>query len=59
MHYPVTRGPARIKLSDFQKKRIDESREQVKSGHTVPNEDLQKEIKLNGWAVEVKGERRT
>jgi len=33
------------KLSDFQKKRIEESREQVKSGQTISNEALQKEIK--------------
>jgi len=33
------------KLSDFQKRRIEESREQVKSGQTIPNEALQKEIK--------------
>ena len=33
------------KLSDFQKKRIEESREQVKLGQTISNEALQKEIK--------------
>jgi hypothetical protein len=33
------------KLSDFQKKRIKESREQVKLGQTISNEALQKEIK--------------
>ncbi len=33
------------KLSDFQKKRIEESREQVKLGQTISNEAIQKEIK--------------
>ena len=33
------------KLSDFQKKRIEESRDQVKLGQTISNEALQKEIK--------------
>jgi hypothetical protein len=33
------------KLSDFQKKRINASREQVKNGQTISNEALQKEIK--------------
>lgn len=33
------------KLSDFQKKRIKESREQVKLGQTISNDALQKEIK--------------
>ena len=33
------------KLSDFQKKRIEASREQVKLGQTISNEALQKEIK--------------
>ena len=33
------------KLSDFQKKRIKESREQVKLGQTISNNALQKEIK--------------
>ncbi len=33
------------KLSDFQKKRIEESREQMKLGQTISNEALQKEIK--------------
>ena len=35
------------KLSDFQKKRIKESREQVKLGQTISNNALQKEI--NEW----------
>jgi hypothetical protein len=33
------------KLSDFQKKRIKESREQVKLGQTISNDALQKEIR--------------
>ncbi len=33
------------KLSDFQKKRIEASREQVKLGQTISNEALEKEIK--------------
>ena len=33
------------KLSDFQKKRIEESRQQVKLGQTISNEVLQTEIK--------------
>ena len=33
------------KLSDLQKKRIEESREQVKLGQTISNDALQKEIK--------------
>ena len=33
------------KLSDFQKKRIYASREQVKNGQTVSNEAMEKEIK--------------
>jgi len=33
------------KLSDFQKKRIKESREQVKLGQTISNDALQKDIK--------------
>ena len=33
------------KLSDFQKKRIKESRDQVKLGQTISNDTLQKEIK--------------
>jgi hypothetical protein len=32
------------KLSDFQKKRVKESREQVKLGQTISNDTLQKEI---------------
>lgn len=32
------------KLSDFQKKRIDLARQQLKSGQTISNEDLQKEV---------------
>jgi hypothetical protein len=31
-------------LSDFQKKRIDSAREQIKKGQTISNEALQKEI---------------
>ena len=32
------------KLSDFQKKRIDSGREQIKKGQTISNDVLQKEI---------------
>jgi len=32
------------KLSDFQKKRIDLARQQLKNGQTISNEDLQKEV---------------
>jgi hypothetical protein len=32
------------KLSDFQKKRIDSAREQIKKGQTISNEAVQKEI---------------
>ena len=32
------------KLSDFQKKRIDEGREQEKNGQTISDESLKKEI---------------
>lgn len=32
------------KLSDFQKKRIDLARQQLKSGQTISNDDLQKEV---------------
>ena len=31
-------------LSDFQKKRIEESREQIKKGQTISNEALNKEV---------------
>jgi len=33
------------KLSDFQKKRINASRDQIKNGKTISDEALQKEIK--------------
>jgi hypothetical protein len=32
------------KLSDFQKKRVDSGREQIRKGQTISNEALQKEI---------------
>ncbi len=32
------------KLSDHQKKRIDLARQQLKSGQTISNDDLQKEV---------------
>jgi hypothetical protein len=32
------------KLSDFQKKRIDSAREQIKKGQTISDKALQKEI---------------
>lgn len=32
------------KLSDYQKKRIDLARQQLKSGQTISNDDLQKEV---------------
>lgn len=32
------------KLSDYQKKRIDLARQQLKNGQTISHEDLQKEI---------------
>jgi gas vesicle protein len=32
------------KLSDYQKKRIDIARQQLKNGQTIAHEDLQKEI---------------
>jgi len=32
------------KLSDYQKKRIDSARQQLKKGQTISHEDLQKEI---------------
>lgn len=31
-------------LSDYQKKRIDLARQQLKSGQTISNDDLQKEV---------------
>lgn len=32
------------KLSDYQKKRIELARQQLKSGQTISNDDLQKEV---------------
>lgn len=33
-----------LKISEYQKKRIDLARQQLKSGQTISNDDLQKEV---------------
>lgn len=38
-----------LELSDFQKKRIELGRQQLKDGQTIPQEDLQNEI--DQWLI--------
>ena len=42
IEYKASEGT--YKLSDHQKKRIDLARQQLKSGQTISNDDLQKEV---------------